>query len=85
MDQLLALVLGGLASLLQGEKAKKLGKWNFVISFGACFVIALAIQLVQFYSGAGFDINQLGAYLAESFTASQVLYNTYFKMLNGNR
>ena len=83
METLIALSLGSLASWLQGEKAKKLKKWQrFLISMGACLVVAIittALPLLQ--EGGTFDIEALLGNLGIAFTASQTFYNLYFKKL----
>jgi len=82
METIIALVLGVLASRLQGVKASKFKKWQlFAISFGACILaggITTAIPLLQDKS---FDVNLLMGNIGVAFTASQTFYNLYFKKL----
>jgi len=81
MEQIMALILGGVASWVQGSKGKSLGKrWKYVISFGACVVAALAVEGIKLAAGGEFDPHMTLQYLGIAFASSQTLYNTYFRL-----
>ena len=85
MEQVLALLLGLAASLLQGKRGQTLGKkLRFFLSLGSCALAGfVATGLTLFPDGqfslAAFNIDSLLENLGASFMASQVFYNTYFK------
>lgn len=81
MEYLISLVLGAVASWLQGQKGKELGKgWRLTIAFISCFAVAIGANLYDvFIKGGSFDINDLLATFGIAFGASQIFYNTYFR------
>jgi len=87
MDQILALILGPLASFIQGsflKDSEMSSKWKvrlrFMLSWAVCLVASIVIQFVDAkQGGSAFDWSQLGANLGLMFTSSQATYNLYFK------
>ena len=81
MEQILSLILGVVASQLQGKYAKVFGrKTKFIISLVACFWAALMVQFGEIYmSGAGVDWENIFSNFSLVFAASQGYYQLYFK------
>jgi uncharacterized membrane protein YfcA len=80
MEIILSLLLGTLASSLQGDKTKEWKKWKrFALAFFGCFLAGLYTTLFSVLRGGEFEIDLFLNYLALSFTASQTYYNLYFK------
>ena len=95
MEQIIALVLGVIASRLQGNWLKTPGDvsekkriWFKRLRFGIGMLASISAGFVAYFYGLwqdGSGLNDTTTILANiglAFTASQTYYNTYFKLKN---
>ena len=80
MDYLISIIFGWVASFLQGERGKHLGKLQrYLVSFASCLLVALAVTGWKLFSEGTFDLEQSFVYLSTAFMTSQTFYMSYFK------
>lgn len=78
MNELTSILLGWLASWIQSDSGKKLGKrTRYFISIGACLICAFVANLL---SGNSLEAQEILANFGVAFATSQTYYNTYFRL-----
>lgn len=81
MEQLVALLLGLVASALQKDRFKRIGKrYRFLISLVACVIMGLGVQGYTLWAEGTFSGEELLANIGMAFAASQTYYNVYFRL-----
>lgn len=89
METTIALILGFLASRLQGNWFKNMNvseTWRirirYILSFVICVVCGVAVNYGTFLVDGQFSWESLLGNIGVAFAASQTYYNTYFRLKN---
>jgi len=80
MDNIIAIVLGFVASFLQGSKtANFTTRTKYIIAFASCIVSGLVATFITSFTGGTFEWTEVLANIGLAFTTSQGYYNLYFR------
>ncbi len=80
MDTIISVVLGDIASWVQGKRGKALGKvTRFVISIGSCVTVGLVASFVENMDTGGLTVDQALSNIGTAFLMSQTFYKAYFR------
>ncbi len=91
MEQIVSLILGVIASFVQGDFLKGLNvseKWRIVIRYSISLLASIAAGFAVYFYGLyqnGENLNDITTILANigtAFAGSQTYYNTYFRLKN---
>lgn len=80
METLISVVIGVVASFLQGKKGKNLGKkTRYTIALLSSVIVAFLASFIENMDSGGFTVDQILMNTGTAFISAQTIYQTYLK------